>query len=321
MGHRRPRVVSIGETMVMFAPPRHELIEQSTRFDSYLGGAESNVAIGLERLGMHSAWIGKLPNNALGRKLVNEMRAQGVDTSAVVWTDKGRVGTFFFEFATPPRPQVTIYDRADSAATTLLSDDLDWELIGRAEWIHLTGITPALSETCRRTAKDIAVRTRQMGVKLCLDVNYRELMWSREEARIALGELLPYVDLLVATKADAQMLAGRELEDRETLRVLMTAHDHSAVVITCGDEGCIAYDGETYLSGPGHTAVVVNRLGAGDAFTAGLLYGFIQNGLSNGLRYGCAMAALKLTIPENTPLVNKADLERLVAGQTVELVR
>jgi 2-dehydro-3-deoxygluconokinase len=307
--------------MVMFAPPRHQLIEQSTRFTSYLGGAESNVAIGLERLGMHSGWIGKLTNNALGRKLANEMRAQGVDTSGIVWTDKGRVGTFFFEFAAPPRPQVTVYDRAGSAATTLVTDELPWNYINRAEWVHLTGITPALSETCRRTAGEIAERVKRAGLKLCLDVNYRELMWNRKDARIAIRELLPHVDLLVATKADAQMLAGGEHDDREMLRMLMKEHHHSAVVITCGEKGCIAYNGDSYLSAPGYEAVVVNRLGAGDAFTAGLLYGIIRGGLSDGVRYGCAMAALKLAIPENTPLVDKADVDRLVAGQSVELVR
>jgi len=318
-GH--PRVVCLGETMVMFAPPGQERIELSTRFQSYLGGAESNVAIGLERMGVHAGWIGKLAANALGHRLVNEMRSHGVDTCAVVWTGQGRVGTFFFEFAVPPRPQVTIYDRAGSAATTLTTAELNWDYIERAEWLHLTGITPALSDTCRTTVLEVARRAKTAGLKVCLDVNYRKLMWTREAARTTLRELLPFVDMLIATEADARMLTGRQLEPKDALRALRDEGELSAVVITLRERGSAGYDGGSFFTAPGHEAVVVNRLGAGDAFAAGLLYGMIGGSLPDGLRYANAMAALKLTIPENIPLVNKAEVERLVAGDSIDLVR
>lgn len=123
-------------------------------------GAESNIAIGLERLGLHAGWIGKLPRNALGRKIVNELRSFRVDTSAVVWTEHGRVGTFFVEWGASPRPLKTIYDRAGSVATTLTFTELDWEYVARAEWVALTGITSALNETCFRTVLMVARRAR-----------------------------------------------------------------------------------------------------------------------------------------------------------------
>ena len=304
----------------MFSPPRHELIEQATEFRCYLGGAEANVAIGLERLGVHSGWIGKLTRNALGRRTVNEIRSHGVDTTGVVWTDEARVGTFFFEFAEPPRPQRTIYDRAHSAAATMTADEFDWEYIGRAEWLHMTGITPGLSATCGEATQQILARAKQRGIQVCFDVNYRELVWSREEAAAALRDLLPFVDLLVATESDMAMLAGGS-SVAESLRHVCGEHPVKVAVTTFANGGCQAFDGEHMHTAPSHPTTVVNRLGAGDAFVAGLLYGYVTRDLPTGLAYGSAMAALKMTIPQNTPLIDQQDVERLLNGQKQALVR
>lgn len=317
----RIRVVCVGETMLMFAPPPHELIEYSLHFTAFNGGAESNVAIGLERLGLHAGWIGKLPNNPLGRKIVNEIRSYGVDTTGVIWTDEGRVGTFFVEWGANPRPLLTIYDRADSAATTMTADDLDWDYLSGAEWLHLTGITPALSETCRASAPEIAGRARELGLGVSFDVNYRSLLWTESDARAACCEILPHVSLLIATDADAAMLLGQTLEPVEALRELHARHAFDAVVMTLGAKGSIAFDGEAVRTSPGHQVATVNRLGAGDAFAAGLLFGYLRSGLQTGLDYGGAMAALKMTIPQNTPLISRDDVERLLAGRDLDLVR
>ncbi len=315
------RVVCIGETMVMFAPPPHEVIEYCDHFTALVGGAEANVAIGLERLGIHAGWIGKLPNNALGRKLVNETRSFGVDTSAVVWTEKGRVGTFFVEWGAPPRPVMTIYDRANSAATTMTADELDWDYIKQAEWVDLTGITPALSETCRQATIQIAQRAHEAGLKVVFDVNYRALLWSPEEARAACEQILPWVNLIVITEQDATQLFGARGSRQETVASIRQRFAAEAVVMTLGGDGSIACDEQACYQVPGHTVQTVNRLGAGDAFVAGLLYGLMHGGLQEGLRYGSAMSALKMTIPQNIPLINKEDVERLAAGSNRDLVR
>jgi len=326
-GQPHPAVVCLGETMLMFAPPRYELIEHCDQFRAYSGGSESNVALGLTRLGMRAAWIGKLPRNALGRKVVNEIRAYGVDTSACIWTEEGRVGTFFVEWGAHPRPHKTIYDRAGSAATTLTVDDLDWAWVRQAAWLHLTGITPALSPTCRTSTPQIAARAREMGLKVSFDVNYRSLLWTPEEARSSLAEILPHVDLLVATEDDARIVldlgseSNGSLEQGDLAQQLWARHRPEAVVVTCGGAGCVAYDGQTLYQAPGYDVQVVNRLGAGDAFDAGLLYGYLTADLHTGLETGCAMSALKLTIPQNTPLIDRADVERLLAGRDVEVVR
>jgi len=320
-GASEVRVVCVGETMLMFAPPRCELIEHCDQFIAYSGGSESNVAIGLERLGKHAGWIGKLPDNALGRKVVNGIRAYGVDTSACIWVQEGRVGTFFVEWGAHPRPLRTIYDRAGSAAATLEAEDLDWDYLGRSVWLHLTGITPALSETCRKSTRQVIVRARERGCKVSFDVNYRSLLWSPGEARAAFREILPHVNILIATAADASMLLEQAGEADELAGHLFERYAPDAVVLTCGADGSLAYDGDHLYHSRGYRVQVVNRLGAGDAFDAGLLYGTLTSGLQAGLDYGSAMAALKMTIPQNTPLIERKDVERLLSGNDVDVLR
>lgn len=307
--------------MLMYAPPPFQLIEHCDRFTAYSGGSESNVAIGLERLGVHAGWIGKLPRNALGRKIVNGIRAYGVDTSVCIWTERGRVGTFFVEWGAPPRPLKTIYDRAGSAATTMTADELDWTYVERAEWVHLTGITPALSDTCRTAVVQIVRQARARGCKVSFDVNYRSLLWSPHEARAACREILPCVNLLVATEGDAAMLVEQPLDREGLARTLYATYVPDAVVLTCGADGSLACDGDRTYRSRSYRVQVVNRLGAGDAFDAGLLYGYMTSGLQRGLDYGSAMAALKMTVPQNTPLIDRADVERLLSGTDLDLVR
>lgn len=315
------RVVCVGETMLMLAPPPHELLEYCDHLVVYNGGAESNVAIGLERLGVHAGWIGKVPRSALGRKVVNGIRSFGVDTSAVVWTEGGRVGLFFVEWGAPPRPLSTIYDRCGSAAAELTADDLDWDYVGRADWLVLTGITPALSPTCREATVEMARRARERGVRVALDVNYRALLWTRDIAAEAIRSILPYVNLLVATEPDMRLVADGPPTREEVLAEAVGRYGLDAATMTLGSEGALAHDGREYSRAPGHRVRTVNRLGAGDAFLAGLLYGYLRAGLPMGLRYGLAMSALKMTIPQNVPLVNAEDVHRLADGEDIEQVR
>jgi 2-dehydro-3-deoxygluconokinase len=316
-----PAVVCIGESMLMLAPPRTELIEYAPQYTVLLGGAEANVAIGLERLGIRAGWIGKLPRNALGRRIVNETRASGVDTSRVVWTDTGRVGIFFVEWGSTPRPIATIYDRAGSTAATLAADELDWDYILGARWLHLTGINPALSETSRIATLDMARRARAGGMSVSFDVNYRSLLWTREQARECIAEILPHVNLLVATEQDTEMLLGRATCREDALEEMVRFYGLDVAVTTLGKDGALAFDGSEFYRAGGHVVETVNRLGAGDAFVAGMLYGYPQSGIQAGLEYGAAMSAIKMTIPQNTPLVTKDDVEQLLANRQRELLR
>jgi 2-dehydro-3-deoxygluconokinase len=316
-----PAVVCIGETMLMLCPPGHERLETSTQLTAHIGGSEANVAIGLERLGVHASWIGKLPNNALGRRISNEIRSYGVDTSSVIWADDGRLGLFFFERGAAPRSSITIYDRRGSAASTLTADDIDWRHVGQAKWLHLSGITLGLSDTCRAGACEIVTRARDLGLKVSFDANYRTLLCSRDQAREDWYRILSKVDLFITSEEDAAVLLQQPLERKEVLRRLLGEHGLQAIAMTLGEEGTIGYDGKDFYTAPAFPVTVVNRLGAGDAFAAGLLYGLLRSDIETGLHYGMAMAALKMTIPQNVPLVSREEVEQLLRGRQPALVR
>ena len=310
---KRLEVVTIGETMLMFAPPPFHRIEYADNFMAMIGGAEANVAIGLQRLGIRSGWISKLVDNPLGRKILNTIRGYGVDVSRVVLTRKGRVGLFFVEFGAEPRLLKTIYDREGSAMTTLEPAEIDWEYVGQAKVLHQTGITPALSACCRNLTLKAAEKAREMGLKNSFDINYRSLLWTPDEARHTLNAILPNVDILISTLKDAHLMLEDELAPEAAAVKMRKEYGCEVVVITLGPEGSIARSDRTYR-GKAYHSTEVNRLGAGDAFAAGFLYGYLKKSVQAGLEYGGAMAALKFTVPVNVPIIEKEDVRNLLKG-------
>ncbi len=146
---KRFDIVTLGETMIRLAPPNFERFAQANSFDMQVGGAESNVAIAMSKLGFKSAWISRLPKNPLGDRVISELNRHGVNTEGAWQTPGDRIGTYFIELAVPPRPNRVIYDRADSAASKMRFGDINAQVIRDAGWVHLTGITPALSDSCR----------------------------------------------------------------------------------------------------------------------------------------------------------------------------
>jgi 2-dehydro-3-deoxygluconokinase len=311
---KKVEAISIGETMLMFAPPPFQLIRNSDTFVTMLGGAETNFSIGLQRLGMSSGWISKLVDNPLGRKILDTMRGYGVDVSRVVLTKEGRVGLFFVEFGAEPRPLRTFYDRAGAAINTLKPEEIEWEYLGQAKILHQTGITPALSSCCRKLTINAAERARELGVKNSFDVNYRSLLWKPREAKRVLEDVLPNIDVMFSTWDDANLLLDDELSPEEAAVKLKKEYGSEVVVITLGARGSIARSRKTFR---GRTFPVkeVNPLGAGDAFDAGFIYGYLRRGVQAGLDYGSAMAALKFTLPVNIPVIEKEDVESLLRGE------
>ena len=201
-----PDVVTIGETMLRLSAPPGVPLEQAPQLDVHVAGAESNVAIALCRLGTTAGWISRLVDTPLGRRIVNELRAHGVDVSRVLWAPDGRVGVYFLEQGIPPRQHRIIYDRAQSAMALLNPDDIDWEFVRSTRLVHLTGITPALSAGCRTAASRAIAEARRGKALVCFDVNYRAKLWSADEAKMVLGPLLADVDILIATADDSRLL-------------------------------------------------------------------------------------------------------------------
>ncbi|CCW36351.1 sugar kinase, ribokinase [Chthonomonas calidirosea] len=305
-------VITFGETMLRLSPPHYMRLEEATSLEVRIGGAESNVAVALCRLGLRACWWSRLPNTPLGRRIENELRRWGVDTSAVIWDSdpKARTGLYFLDFGVAPRATEVYYDRAASAASAIGPEDVDAQRIAEARLLHVTGITPALSARCAAAVRYAIEAAKRAGTRVCFDTNYRARLWSPEAARTTLEPLLPYVDLLIAPHEEARLLFALTEEKERMARALHDRYGIETVVVTCGGDGAYAFSpsGE-HFAAPYPIAYVVDRVGAGDAFDAGVIYGYLQQNISLGLEMGMAMAALKHTLPGDLLLCTFEEIE------------
>lgn len=326
--------VAIGETMVRFAPRGHARLEQADVLAVKVGGSESNTLVGLARLGLRVAWLSRLTRNAWGRRIAGDLAALAVDVSHVQWTDQDRVGTYFVEFGAGPRPGAIVYDRRGSAMSRMGIEDVDLSLLRQTRLLHASGITPALSLRCREMIAALAVEAGQSGALFSFDVNYRTRLWPPEEAAAALDPVCRRADVLFVTRGDAQTVFGIGGDPSEALQRLQERFGPRLIVMTLGADGGAAIDpqGETYLS-PSIPTDEVDRVGGGDAFSAGFLFAYLGHhqdsasparsapSIEAGLRYGSAMAALKYTIPGDFPIITRDEVEAVLAGPGLRFVR
>jgi len=310
-------VVTLGETMIRLSPPKHQMIEQAEYLYLRIGGAESNVAVDLARLGLRTAWVSKLVDNPLGRRIVHEIRGHGVDTSHVIWTREGRVGTYFIEFGRPPRPISVIYDRADSAITSLSPEEIDWQILSQTKLVHLTGITVALSESCAEVVDLFIDRARAGNVEVSFDVNYRGKLWSPSSAAERLKPICAKTDILFVSSQDADTLFDCQGEMDELVDSLSAMFPSQTIVVTRGDGGSICvHEGDVHRQSP-FPAVEVDRVGAGDAFASGFLFGYLGGrDWGSCLEYGNALAAIKYSIPGDLAITTREELENLLSRKT-----
>lgn len=314
-------VVTLGETMLRLTPPNWERFSQASSLQIHIGGSESNTAVGLARLGLKAAWLSRLTDNPLGRRIAEGIAAHGVDTSHLVWTEEDRIGTYYLERGTPPRGSQVFYDRQGSAMSRMRPEELPTSLflpsLGRV--FHTTGITLGISPSAADTAWQAAQRAKEAGWTVSFDVNYRAKLWTGEAARQGCEAMMSLADLIFIPHRDVFALYGHAIDDPAvTLRELSTRYPHATIVLTMGKAGaaCRTRDGSLWLQ-PAFDAVEVERLGGGDAFSAGFLFGLLTtNDPSQGLRWGAAVAALKYTIPSDLPLIQLAEARSLVLGES-----
>jgi 2-dehydro-3-deoxygluconokinase len=218
-----------------------------------------------------------------------------VDTSAVLWTKRDRAGAYYVAHANPPGNVSVTYDRKNSAASRLQPKDLDWKYLLDTRVLHLTGITPALSRGCRQAVLLAFKRARAKAIPVSFDVNHRAKLWSPPTAARTLAPLLEQATLIVMTQQDAVNLFKFRGDSEQVVREIYARFQPGIAVLTLGEQGAAAWDGRKFLHEPGYPVTgVVDRLGAGDAFTAGLLHGFFQSNLALGLKVGVAMSAMKM---------------------------
>ncbi|HEU4753425.1 MAG TPA: sugar kinase [Armatimonadota bacterium] len=305
-------VFTLGETMIRFTPKGFTRLEEASELEMRIGGSESNVAIALARLGLSVAWASRLPRNPLGELTARRIRSFGVDVSQVSWAEGGRMGLYFIEPGAAPRTSLVLYDRAGSAASEMSPEDFDWSALDRARHVHLTGITPALSASARETTATAIREARGRGRTVSFDVNYRARLWSCGECRGALLPLVRDVDLLISTLADALQVFGLEGSPEAVAAGLGEITGAGLIALTLGAEGALLWDRAEYYRVEPHPVHAVDRVGAGDAFDAGLLWGFLQGEPRRGLRYGMAMAAIKHTIPGDEFISSLEEIEALL---------
>jgi 2-dehydro-3-deoxygluconokinase len=277
--------------------------------------------VALARLGKRAGWVSKLPDHPLARLIVGEIRRHGVDTSRVVWTPEGRVGTYYFERGVPPRPPRVWYDRKGSAVTTLEDTEVDWTYLTSAQVVLVTGITPALSPRLRDLTKRVAQEVGAAGKRFALDVNYRAKLWSPQEAAGCLAEILPSASILFCGRGDAERVFGLTGEPEAVARAFREKFGVPTVVLTLGAEGALALADRVYRQRRIPPLEMVDPLGAGDAFAAGFLCGYLEDGVQRGLDMGGAMGALACTIVGDFAFVTRAEVEELLASEDQEIQR
>lgn len=317
MAEQSTDVFTFGETMLRLSPPNFGRLEEAVLLDVRIGGSESNTAVALARLGLRSSWWSRLPANPLGRRIQSEIRRWGVETDGILWdsSPEARVGTYFLDFGLPPRGIDVFYDRAHSSAAAISAEDVPPARIAQARLLHLTGITPALSDSCRAAAMRAVEIARSAGTRVSFDTNYRSRLWPPNRARAVLEPLIDRIDLLFCPLADAATVFNISGTGPDVVRVLRARYGVTTAVVTCGAEGAVACDDRGECAAAAFPlAGVVDRVGAGDAFSAGVMMGWLQNDLQLGLNYGTAMAALKHTMPGDLLLSSREEIEAAQAG-------
>ncbi len=307
--------------MLRLSVPAGQRLEDARQLEVHPGGAESNVCVALASLGRRSGWLSKLPDNPLGHLLLRRLRAARVDTSAVTLAPEGRVGVYYVEFAGQPRVTQVIYDRARSAFTILSEAELDWDYLLDTRVLHLTGITPALGETCRTLLQSVVERAKAKGVAVSFDVNYRRKLWESREAARGLKPLIAVADILICGERDAEELFGLRGDDSQVLAGLQALTPAPQIVLTRAEEGAVALEHGCYLRQPAVPAVPVDRFGAGDAFAAGVLDGWLEASLTEGLRRGAALAALAIAQRGDMLITSRAEMEAVLEAKAPRIAR
>jgi len=319
--------VSLGESMLRLSVPTGRRLDDTRSLDMELAGAESNVMVALARLGWRTAWTSRMPDHALGQAILRTLRSDGVDVSTVKHVLNERLGTYFIEYAAPPRATQVIYDRADSAASHMTIADIDWSYLLDTRVLHLTGITAALSESCYTLLLESVQRAHAAGVIVSFDVNYRSKLWTAEVAGEKLRPLISEADILFCKGADAIALFGCRGEPRQLMGELKALTNASAIFCTFGEQGAALLHNDEFTMQPALPVQIVDRIGSGDAFAAGVLDGWLSGEtddltpLHEGLRRGVALAAIALSQYGDRVLSSRAELNAILTSEQQDITR
>lgn len=330
------KIVTFGEIMLRLAPNGYLRFVQSENFQATFGGAEANVAVSLANYGENVAFLSKLPSHEIGQMAVNSLRKFGVDTSLIV-RGGDRVGIYYCEKGASQRPSKVIYDRANSSIATADISDFDWsKIFSGTEWFHFTGITPALSENMADITVEACKQAKKRGITISCDLNYRKKLWSKEKANKVMSKLMRYVDYCIANEEDAKDVFGIEADETDIISGKLNREGYVSVAkkltdtfgfkgvaitlresISANDNNWSAMfytDNKAYFSKK-YSMHIVDRVGGGDSFGAGLIYS-ILNGkdVQSVIEFAVAASCLKHSIEGDYNMVSVDEVEKLAGG-------
>ena len=330
------RVVTFGEIMLRLAPEGYYRFLQADTYQATYGGGEANVAVSLANFGLDAAFVTKLPAHEIGQAGINSLRRFGVDVDDIV-RGGDRVGIYYLEKGASQRPSKVIYDRAGSAIATASPEDFDWDdIFEGTDWFHFTGITPALSDSCAEICLQACKAAKAKGIQISCDLNYRNKLWSREKAGKVMGALMEYVDVCIANEQDADDVFGIRAADTDvtggkvshdgyrdfaknlaerfglkkvaiTLRSSLSANDN--------DWAAMLYDGNDYFFSRTYHIHIVDRVGGGDSFGAGLIYACLNDYTpADTIEFAVAASCLKHSIEGDFNMVTVDEVKKLMGG-------
>lgn len=320
-------VIGFGEIMLRLSPAGPERLSQCELLEKRPGGSELNVVSGISLLGLRTGFSTKVPNNDMGKFIKNKIRFYGVSDDFLIYdpSPKSRIGIYYYESGAYPRKPAVIYDRADSSINTVSIDQIDPIIYSSARVFHTSGISLALSEQTRQTALAMIKRFKQSGTLISFDINYRANLWNEAEARAVMEEVLPYVDILFVSEETSR----RMMQKTGTLEQILRGY--------CQDYGCkivastqrkvkspknhsfnstiyLHEDGKCYTGLPFEDIDVIDRIGSGDAYVAGALFGLLRYGsVQSAVDFGNAMSAVKNTIVGDMPASDFEEISRVIA--------
>ena len=331
------KVVTFGELMLRLAPPLYERFVQCGEFQATYGGGEANVAVSLANFGLDAAFVTKLPKHEIGQAAINSLRRFGVDTTKIT-RGGDRVGIYFLEKGANQRASKVVYDRANSSIATATPDDFDWDKIfDGVEWFHFTGITPALSKGTAEICKTAGKKAQEKGITVSCDLNYRKNLWTKAEAKETMTELMPYVNLCIANEEDAADVfgissSGTDVESGQlnhdgyidVAKQLVDKFKFKHVAITLRESvsanhnnwSAMLYNGkDAYFSNKYEIRNIVDRVGGGDSFGSGLIYGLLTGkSEKDALEFAVAASCLKHSVEGDFNMVSAAEAAALAGG-------
>ncbi|PYG85850.1 2-dehydro-3-deoxygluconokinase [Ruminiclostridium sufflavum DSM 19573] len=331
-------VVTFGELMLRLAPNGYLRFVQADSLEATYGGGEANVAVSLSNFGLDARFVTKLPTNEIGQAAVNSLRKYGVDTSNVV-RGGARLGVYYLEKGASQRPSKVIYDRAYSSIALAEPKDFDWDKIFKdAEWFHFTGITPALGGGVADICLEACKKAMEKGIKVSFDLNYRKNLWSTEKAQEVITKLTPYIDVCIANEEDAEQVFGIKAGNtdvaggkinhegyKEVAEKLVRQYGFKMTATTLRESisasdnnwSAMLYDGKEFYFSKKYNVHIVDRVGGGDSFGAGLIYSQLNSYTPQAsIEFAAAASCLKHTIEGDFNLMSVAEVKALAAGDS-----